>query len=300
MNRISFLIICVLLAGLVHAQELKCRVIIDSERIQVSDPRIFDDMTRAFTEFMNDQKWTQDEFNPEERINCNLILTLDPEQSDPTIGKFSASIQILSSRPVYNTNYESILLNFADRDWIFEYVQSQPLQFNESIFMSNITSLLAYYAYIIIGLDYDSFSELGGEEHFKKAFQVVNNAQQSGYVGWDQFNSVRNRYWLIENLLNPQLEPVRKAYYKYHRLGLDQFQDDPDAARTEIFNSIKLLQNANAARPRSILTIGFMDAKSSELADIFSEGNPSERRNAYNLLTNIDPTKSDEFKPMIE
>ncbi|MBV6646120.1 MAG: DUF4835 family protein [Cyclobacteriaceae bacterium] len=282
------------------SQELNCRVIINSERIQITERSIFDEMQQAFTDFLNNQKWTENEFQDKERINCNLIINLDPEQSDPASGRYGASVQILSSRPVYGSDYESVLLNFADRDWVFEYLPSQPMQFNPNSFLNNITSLLAYYAYVILAFDYDSFSDLGGDPYVQKAWQVVNNAQQSGYSGWEQFNSIRNRYWLAENLLNAQMQPIRKAYYEYHRTGLDLFQEKPDEARTSIFESIKKVQNANASRPRAILTISFLDAKASELAQIFSDGNPSQRRNAYNMLTNIDPTKNDVLKPMIE
>ncbi len=283
-----------------RSQELNCRVIVNADRIQITERSIFQEMETAFSDFMNNTKWTEDEFRTHERINCNLILTLDPEASDPGIGKFAASVQILSSRPVHNTSYESIVFNFADRDWVFEYVASQPLQYNDNSFINNITSLLAYYAYVILGFDYDTFSELGGDPYFQKAGRVVTNAQQTGYPGWEQFNSIRNRYWLSENVLNSQMAPIREALYEYHLQGLDIFQVNPDEARKNIFDGLKKVLNVNQARPRSILTISFMDAKTNELAQIFSEGDPAVRRNAYNLLVNIDPTKRDAFQDMIK
>lgn len=296
MRNILFLLlaICALPS---QAQELNCRVVVNADQVQTTERSVFQEMEVAFTEFMNNQRWTEDQFEQEERINCNLILTISEM---PGIGRFEASVQVLSSRPVFNTDYESVLLNFADRDWTFEYVTSQPLQFSENTFLNNITSLLAYYAYMIIGFDYDSFEELGGEDYFQKAWQVVINAQQSGYPGWEQFNSIRNRYWLGENLLSNQMEPIRRAYYQYHRTGMDILSEQPDDARKEILESLQQVQKANNARPRSILTISFLDAKADELAQIFSTGNPSERRTAYNILTNIDPTKSDIFEVMIK
>lgn len=294
------LIILIYFPGIIFAQELNCRVEINAERIQSTERSVFQDMEIAFAEFLNTTKWTDDDFTQDEKINCNLIITLLPEESDPSVGRFSASVQVLSSRPVYNTNYETVLFNFADRDWSFEYVAAQPLQFNENAFLSNITSLLAYYAYIILGFDYDSFSELGGDPYFQKAWQIVTNAQQSGYPGWEQFNSVRNRYWLAENLLNSQLEPVRKAYYDFHLKGLDIFYDQPEEARSNVLEGLKKVLNANQARPRSILTISFMDAKSNELNQIFSEGDLGVRRSAYNILINIDPTKREKFQSMIK
>jgi hypothetical protein len=292
-------IFTILQIHVVFAQELKCNVIVDSERIQITERAIFDEMEAVFSDFMNSRKWTEDDFENHERINCNIIINLDPEQSDPAVGRYGASVQILSSRPVYNTNYETILLNFADRDWLFEYVASQPLQFNENAFVNNITSLLSFYAFVILGMDYDSFEKMGGTPYFEKAAQIVTTAQQSGYPGWEQFNSIRNRFWLSENLSSNLMSPIREAVYEYHREGLDTFAEKPDEARKTIFNSLKKVLNVNQARPRSILTISFLDAKSGELSKIFSEGDPSIRRNAYNLLVNIDPTKRETFKDMI-
>lgn len=281
----------------VFSQELNCRVVVNADQVQTTERSIFQEMEVTFAEFMNNRRWTEDQYDQEERINCNLILTISQM---PSIGRFEASVQVLSSRPVFNTDYESVLMNFADRDWTFEYVASQPIQFSENTFLDNVSSLLAYYAYMIIGFDYDSFSELGGEDYFQKAWQVVINAQQSGYPGWEQFNSIRNRYWMAENLLSNEMEPIRRAYYQYHRQGMDLLSEQPDDAHKSILESLSQIQKANNARPRSILTISFLDAKADELAQIFTTGNPSERREAYNILTNIDPTKSDVFEVMIK
>ncbi len=299
MNRLLF-IVGFLLSFSVFSQELNCRVIVNADQVQTTERSIFTDMETAFAQFLNDRKWTDDEYLPEERINCNLILTLDPNETQPGLGKFGASVQILSSRPVYGTDYETVVFNFADRDWVFEYFQSQPLQFNESAFLNNITSLLAYYAYVIIGVDYDTFSEMGGTRYFQLANQVVINAQQSGYPGWQQFNSIRNRYWLTENLLSTTFEPVRKGYYSYHIKGLDIFMDEPEEARRSVLTSLKGLRTANQARPRSILIISFLDAKAEEITQIFTEGNPALQREAYEILTALDPSRSDTFKSIIE
>lgn len=299
MSRIFFLAIF-LLSFSAFGQELNCRVIINADQVQTTERSIFADMETAFAQFLNDRKWTNDEYLPEERINCNFILTLDPNETQPGLGKFGASVQILSSRPVYGTDYETVVFNFADRDWVFEYFQSQPLQFNESAFLNNITSLLAYYAYVIIGVDYDTFSEMGGTRYFQLANQVVINAQQSGYPGWQQFNSIRNRYWLTENLLSTTFEPVRKGYYSYHIKGLDIFMDKPEEARGSVLTSLKGLRTANQSRPRSILIISFLDAKAEEITQIFNEGNPSQQREAYEILTALDPSRSDTFRSIIE
>ncbi|MEP0986542.1 DUF4835 family protein [Ekhidna sp.] len=290
-------ILFILFSSIGFSQELNCRVIVNAQQIQTTERAIFTEMETEFAQFLNTTKWTNDEFQEEEVINCNLVITMTEM---PSVGVFKASVQVLSSRPVYGTGYESVIMNFADRDWDFEYVQSQPLRFNENTFTSNITSMLAYYAYMVIGFDYDTFSELGGSPHFQNAFKIVNNAQQTNYTGWQQFNSVRNRYWLVENVQNPQLEPIRKALYTYHRNGLDIMAEDREQAEKNILAALSEIQKANRARPRSILTISFMDAKSGELQQIFSESSLATRRQAYNLLSNIDPSRTDEYKALIQ
>lgn len=292
-------LIVFLIPSLLLCQELNCRVIVNAQAIQSSDPSTITEMEVAFSEFLNNTKWTSDQFEIEERINCNIILTLN-DQSDPALGKYQASVQILSSRPIYNTNHETILLNFADRDWTFEYVSSQPIIYNENSFIDNLSSLLSYYALVIIGLDYDSFGKLRGEAYFNLAWRVVTNAQNSGYNGWDQFNSIRNRYWLVENLLNAQMKPIREASYQYHLQGLDHFLETPEEARKMISESIQKILKVNQARPRSILTISFLDAKTDELSQIFSKGDPSLRKRTYNMLVNIDATKRSDFAKMIK
>ncbi|MFT7036472.1 MAG: hypothetical protein ACJA2S_005003 [Cyclobacteriaceae bacterium] len=279
-----------------YAQELNCRVSVDARQIQSTERRIFEDMETAFGQFMNNQKWTNDEYDLEERINCNLIITLE---SQPSIGNYTATVQVLSARPIYGSTYESVLLNFADRDWAFEYTESQPLQYNDNTFISNITSLLAYYAYLIVGFDYDSFEKLGGDPYFNKAWQVVLSAQQSGFTGWDQFNSIRNRYWLAENIINPQLKPLRESLYTYHRVAMDQFIEKPDEARKSMLEILKEIQKINKIKPRAILTISFMDAKAKEISNILSNGNLTVRRESYAILQEVDPSRGEEYNKII-
>lgn len=295
-----FLLIYWLTAWTLSAQELNCRVVVNADRVQIADRKIFSEMELAFAQFLNDRTWTEDEFTQDERIDCNIILTLDPNESTPSTGRWGASVQIVSSRPIYNTDYESLIFNFADRDWQFDYLQAQPLQFNLNSFSSNITSLLAYYAYTIIGLDYDTFSELGGTRYYQMANQIVSNAQNSNYPGWSQFNSVRNRYWLSENLLSSNFEPLRKALYEYHIRGLDIFAEEPETARNNILKGLEAIQAANKSRPRSIVTISFLDAKAEELTQIFKEGTPSQKKSSYDILTKLDPSRTDTFQKILE
>ncbi|UII34909.1 DUF4835 family protein [Fulvivirga ulvae] len=297
MRKLTFTVLFVF--SLLHskAQELNCRVTINADQVQSSDRRVFEDMENAFSQFLNNQKWTDDQFESFERIKCNLIITL---QDPKSIGNYEATVQVQSARPVYNSNYESILVNFADRDWQFEYVESQPLNFNLNTFNSNLTSMLAFYAYLILGMDYDSFSEMGGSPYFQRALTVVNNAQQANRPGWNALGNTRNRYWLIENLTNQQMQDIRKGLYKYHRLALDTYEQDRDKSRQQILEVLKSIKKIRDIYPSSILIISFLDAKSDELINLFSEGNIQVRREAFDILSTIDPSKRSEYEKIIK
>lgn len=296
-NKFLYILTSLILLGFsVQSQELNCNVIVNADRVETTDRRIFQDMQTAFSQFLNNRRWTDDNYDVAERINCNLVITIEEM---PIVGTFKATVQIQSSRPVYGTSYESLMLNFADRDWHFEYVESQPLDFNENSFSSNIASMLAYYAYIILGIDYDSFETLGGTSFFEKANNQVILAQESNMPGWKQFDSQRNRYWLAENFLSPIFTPVRESIYLYHIQGLDLFLENPDASRSTILEVLKKLQVANRSRPNSIFTIAFLDAKSNELINIFSEGDMNVRRQAYEILRTLDPTLTSKLGKII-
>lgn len=279
------------------SQELNCAVTINASQIQTSDRGIFKDMENAIEQFMNGRKWTNDTFKNHEKILCNFLVTITKM---PAIGSFSASVQVQSARPVYNSTYTSLLFNFADREWEFEYIESMPLEYNDNTFTSNLTSMLAFYAYLIVGLDYDSFSELGGTTYFQRALAVVNNAQQSAMPGWQSIGSNRNRYWIIENLNNPQMSELRKANYNYHRKGLDTFESNPDESRQVILNGLKEIKKVRDINPNSILVVSFFDAKGKELANIFSDGNIQVRRQAYDIITAIDPSNRSSYEKIIQ
>jgi hypothetical protein len=280
------------------AQELLATVTINvGPKVQTTERNVFRDMKTAFQQFLNSRKWTSDAYQQHEKINCSILININDM---PSIGVFSASVQIQSARPVYNSNYTSLLLNFADRDWEFEYIESQPLEYNDNTFNNNLTSMLAFYAYLVIGLDYDSFSELGGTPYFQRALTVVNNAQSSNRPGWQSLGSVRNRYWIIENLLNPQLADVRRTLYSYHRLGLDTFEKTPDQSRLVILTGLKSIRKAKDINPNAILIISFFDAKSKELANIFSDGQLTVRREAYDLITQMDPSNQPAYAKILK
>ncbi|MDH5365580.1 MAG: DUF4835 family protein [Cyclobacteriaceae bacterium] len=291
-----FIIAALLFSIFIYGQELNCNVQVNAEMIQTSEREVFRDMETAFSQFMSTRNWTNDVILPQERINCNIIITIN---TMPNIGSFSASVQIQSARPIYNSNYESIIFNFADREWDFEYVQSQPIEYTENNYINNLSSLLAYYAYIIIGLDYDSFGELSGAPYFQIAQNIVNNAQQANRTGWDSFGSTRNRYWLVENINRKQFENLRRGLYKYHRLALDQYEEKPEEARKEILLVLREMKRIKDRFPNSILVISFLDAKTTELINIFSEGSLQTRREVFNLLTQMDPSQTDAYKKIL-
>ena len=279
------------------AQELNCSVSINASQIQTSDAGIFNDLENSIEQFMNGRKWTNDAYKNHEKIVCNILITITKM---PSIGSFSASVQVQSARPVFNSSYTSLLFNFADREWEFQYIESMPLEYNDNTFTTNLTSMLAFYAYLIIGLDYDSFSELGGTPYFQRALAVVNNAQQSNMPGWQAIGSNRNRYWIIENLNNPQMIDLRKAIYNYHRLGLDTYESNPDQSRQVILNGLRDIKKVRDINPNSILVVSFFDAKGKELADIFSEGSIQVRRQAYDIITAIDPSNRSNYEKIIQ
>ncbi|HMG88600.1 MAG TPA: DUF4835 family protein [Chryseolinea sp.] len=292
------LILCLLsLSFAGHAQELNCTVTINSSQIQTSDRGIFRDMKTAVEQFMNSRKWSGDSYKAYEKINCNMLITITKM---PSIGNFSASVQVQAARPVYNTNYSSLIFNFADRDWEFEYIESLPLEFNDNTYTSNLTSMLALYAYLIIGVDYDTFIELGGTPNFQKALAVVNNAQQANRPGWQPLNSNRSRYWIVENYNNGQMTEMRRAMYSYHRLGLDTFDKDPDKSRDVILKGLREVKKVRDVNPTAVLVVSFFDAKSKELANIFSTGNIQIRREAYDIITTIDPSNRSAYDKMIQ
>lgn len=279
------------------SQDLNCDVIIDAQQIETSETRIFEDMELAFENFLNTREWTTDEIEPQEQIKCGVTITLNKM---PSIGTFKATVQIRSARPIYNTTYESILLNFADRDWSFEYVESLPMNFNENDYTTNLTSMLAYYAYVMVGLDYDSFGKLAGSPYYAKAQNIVTNAAQGGRPGWGALQSTRNRYALLDDITNQQMEDLRIGYYKYHRLGLDVFDINPDECRKQVLEVLESIKKIKNRDPTSIFVISFFDAKSEELVNIFADATIQEKRKAYNLLMELNPIKEDIFKEILE
>jgi hypothetical protein len=280
------------------AQELNCNVTIDAQNVQMTaaDKALIEEIKLAITNFMNNRKWTDHVFNPEERIKCNIFITI---KAIPAFGSFEATGSIQSSRPVFESAYESTLLNYFDNKFYFEYNPSQQMDYNENTFFSNLTSMLAYYAYVIIGTDYDSFSKLGGSPYFEKARNIANVAQFA-QDGWTQGESTNNRYWFIENLNNQQLMAFREGMYTYHRLAMDKFIQNSEQSRIDIYEVLKKIKAARISNPYSILIKSFFLAKVSELVNIYSEAAPEMKKNASELLRELDPLNTEKYSKITQ
>jgi hypothetical protein len=288
------LILFVAIPALLNGQELNCRIQVVSQQIQGTNKHIFESMQKDIYEFMNNRKWTENVFAMDERIECTIMINLTEQISSD---EFKGTIQVQANRPVFNTNYNSVMLNYKDNDVQFRYVEFQPMEFSENTHLSNLTSMLAYYAYLIIGLDYDSFSPDGGTAFFQKAEKVVTNAQNAQEKGWKAYEGQKNRYWLVENILNAKYAPVREFYYRYHRMGMDVLAEKPADARTEIAEDLKLLQKVFREKPSPFMNYLQMvfDAKSDEFVNVFSESFPDEKTRAFNILKEIDPANSAKY-----
>lgn len=276
-----------------YSQDINCKVQVIIPQIQNADKQIYKEMEKAIYEFINNTKWTNDIIQINERIECNLIINIKEQLG---VDEFKATAQIQSTRPVFNSSYNSTMLNFMDEDWQFKYILNQPLEFNENENRSNLTSLLAYYVYLMIGLDYDSFSMLGGTTYYQKARQIVNNAQASGGKGWKAFDGTRNRFILIDNLLDNSFKPVRESYYNYHRLGMDLMSQNVENGREEIKILLGTLQKVAREKPNSMLLNLFFTAKNEELIGLFSGALPNEKQAIIQILTEIDPGNSNKYQ----
>ena len=281
----------------IRAQEFLCQIQVNSSQVEGTDKRVYESMRTALMEFVNNKRWTNYQFKPEERIECSMVVNISDR---PSTDRFTANLSIVAGRPVYRTTYNSTLLNYVDKDFDFEYVEFQPMDFQENNYTSNLTSVIAYYLYIMLGLDFDSFSSFGGTPYFEKAEQIVNAAQNSPEKGWTSFDNNRNRYWLVENYLNKSYEPLRQFSYEYHRQGLDQMAEKSYEGRAKISESLKLLQQVYEQRPGLFALQLLIDAKRDEIVNIFSDGNPREKTDAQNIMKNIDPANSSTYSKITQ
>ena len=283
------------------AQELNCQVTVSSQQVQGTDnKRIFDNLQKQAYEFLNNTKWSKDVFATNEKIECTMFINITELPNNGNY--FKATIQVQSRRPVYKTSYNSPLLNYNDQNFEFVYIENQPFDFNINTYTNNLTSIFAYYAYVIIALDYDSYSPLGGTEHWQKVQQIVNNAQSGSDAGtgWKSFDGTKNRFWYIDNILNPMFNPIRNLYYQFHRKGLDVMYEKTDAGRAEILKSLVSLKELHKLRPASFNMQILFNAKADEIINIFKEATPNEKTEVIETLNLIDPSNANKYSKITE
>ena len=285
------------------AQELNCQVKILSTAIQNVDKQVFTTMEKSISDFLNTRKWTTDNFDVNEKIEVNILINLTGRNPEEEI--YNGTLSIQASRPVYNSNYNSPLVNYIDRDFVFRYNQFTPLQFEDNRVVgsdpmaSNLTAILAFYAYVILGLDYDSFESEGGTAHLKRALNVVNNAPEgSGISGWKAVEGNKNRYWLIDQLLSPRFSEVRNYWYTYHREGLDMMYSKPEQARQKIVAGIPTLHEVNNANPSSLLIQFFFNAKTDEIVKVVGSLPREQRATFIPLLSQMDVPNTTKYQAL--
>ena len=301
MRKFSFLIILLFAVTISEAQELKATITVVSSQVGNSvNPSVFRTLQTALNNFINNKKWTNDNFLPNEKVECNFLLNLE---ATADVNVYSANLTIQAARPIYNSTYRSPIINFRDESVLFKYVEFQQLEFNENRVsgsdaqVSNLTAVLAYYVNRILAFDYDSFSLHGGDSYFQKAQNIVNNAPDGRAIsGWKAFDGARNRYWLVENMLNSRYTIMHDVYYNYYRLGMDKLYEDENQARAEVLNVLNLLNSFNTDNPNKMINQFFFQGKSTELIKLFSKAPQQDKARASELLQKMDVTNANKYK----
>ncbi len=282
-----FLVICLFCssASSVYSQEINCSVSVNYQKVQSTDVSVFQNLEAGITEFINTKRWSRDVFKIEERIDCKILIILDSRKDN----SFSGSIQVTASRPVYGVNYKTSMFSVNDINFDFIYSDQQAFNFTTGTYQSELTSVLAYYMYIVLGVDYDSFSLEGGKDFYQKAFDIVTLSQTSSSSdGW-KISGDKNRYWLVENLTNTVFAPFRTCLYKYHRLGLDLMKDEKQKAYQNVLFGLTELEKIHKVKPSSYLLQTFFLAKYNEIVSMFGKRSPVEKNRVVTLMIKLDP-----------
>lgn len=295
MKFLSFILILFLSYNFSCAQDLNAHVQVLSPKIQTTNRSAFVALENSIKDFLNGRKWSADQIAPQERIDCNFVINIT--QWDGA-SAFSAEVQVQSSRPIFGSNYNSTLININDKDFDFTYTVGQVMDFNDQLFQSNLSSFFAFYAYVIVGLDYDSFSKRGGSPYFERAQYITNAAQTSSYTGWKAFDNNHDRYWLIENLNNTIYTNLRDFSYTYQRLGLDVMATNADQGLKTIVAALPSIAQVDRQRIGAFLPQVFFTAKSDELLQVLSKASPQERDQAYQTLITADPSNGNKYQAL--
>jgi hypothetical protein len=301
MKRLTFLLCLLMAAHASFSQELQAKVTVNAQRVyNTVDKKIFTTLQTQLSNLLNNRKWTNDVFQGHEKIECNFLLNIDKVVETNV---YQASLTIQAARPVFNSTYQTALINYLDNDLTFRYVEFQPIEFNENRVQgsdplaSNLTAVIGYYVNMILGLDYNSFSPKGGDLFFQKALNIVNNAPENRSIsGWKAFDGLRNRYWLAENLMNSKYNVVHDVMYTYYRQGLDNMYDNEADGRRAILNAMKQLKNFNDQNLNTMILQFFMQGKSLELIKIFKKAPPQERQEAAAIFSVIDVTNASKYQ----
>lgn len=275
-----------------NAQELRCQVEVNAQKIEGTNKSVFETLKNSISEYMNENRFSTATFAPSEKIECRLYLTVSEYEND----RIKGDLQVQLSRPVYNSTYTTTLLNFKDSKIDFEYREGDPLVFNETTQQSNLTAILDYYAFLFLGIDFDSFSPMGGQQYFDKAQSVVQAAQSTGEVGWKTFEDTKNRAAVLSSFTDNNTSGIRRLMYDYHRKGLDEMVTSPDKGRATITESLKEIQNVYKAAPMSVALSMFRDSKLDELVNLYSKAPQTERETAYEILQPIYPTDTERLE----
>lgn len=290
-----FLIAVSFLFSWANAQELNCNVQINSDKIQGSNKSVFATLQKSASEFLNNRRWTDQNYEENERIECNINIIINTVDGD----SYNAEMVVQSRRPVFNSSYTTTLLNYRDLQLKFDYREFEPLEFNSSNLNSNLTAVLAFYAYVIIGYDMDSFSRLGGSPYFQAAENIVSQAQSSDWSGWKAFDKEKNRYDLISNIMDEAFKKYRNFFYEYHRLGLDEMSINSTNGRAKIASGIPVLRDVYRARPATVIISSFLDAKTDELVNVFKKGTEDEKKMVLDVLTTVNPAQTTRYEQIM-
>ncbi len=275
-------------------QEFLCNVQIESRQVGGVDPSVFDAMEKSIFEFMNNRRWSNVNFKIEERIECTFIITI---QSAIQGGdEFAGTLNVVLQRPIYGTSYNSVMLNLVDNDIQFRYTPFQAMEYADNTYNDNLTQILAFYAYMLLGLDFDSYSLYGGTEYYEKANAVTSVATSSSFKGWQAFDGPRNRFQFVENMLNSSYNDLRKLLYEYHRKGLDVMAEDLNGGRSVITNSLSYLKTVYDKRPNLYSLQLILEAKRQEIINIYEEASPAEKIAMINLMSAVDPPNGTKYE----
>ncbi len=299
MKSFGLVLIIMVLTVSAWSQEFQFNVDVKAPTLQTADPRLFEELKGRVTELLNNRRWTNEDYQNHERIKGNLNITITNELNATT---FSGEISIQAIRPVYGANYETTLLNHIDKEFTFQFEPTTPVIFSENVFTENLTSVLAFYVYYILGLDHDTYSLYGGDPYYQRANEIISTLPseyaQDQRSGWSSKANGRNRYYMIENILSPRIRGYRKALYDYHLKGLDLMSKSAEEAKGGIVEALKSIETVNSDYPNSMIVQMFANAKAQEVSDIFTVAERNQKNDVYRIMTTIDPANRNKYIPI--